>query len=419
MPFKSKAQQRFMYSQHPEIAGRWSDEMRGGKRASKFQREHPIKHANLPDRVGKSTAWGSTKKLVIVKPTKLKPQKPIGKAFGDMDDVWRASVGAAKLRNARNAKTVANAAARTEQRRAATVSTNMLNFKATRKNRFPSPTRPSLLGDQQRYGNGSIVGKRWAGEVEKGALRQSVAPKQARVNPTATMRPRIPLVARPVSRAVIGKAGLMETARLVPKALKGGWKVGTGGKLKAGLKDTATLNSSRTLQRVGGASKWAAQNRGAAGLSAGVVGGSVIGAGLAHRDVEKAHGDPEDSRYYRLGIGSAALGAGGAGGLAYAGRDVKASSKLARSGSAFGVHNLKNVTLVSFDNDKLKDAEGKGGRARAEGKILNPRMVHTADRLARHGYGITRRGALAGAGGLAALGGAAALHQRAHERRYN
>lgn len=26
MPFKSKAQQRFMYSQHPDIAKRWEDE---------------------------------------------------------------------------------------------------------------------------------------------------------------------------------------------------------------------------------------------------------------------------------------------------------------------------------------------------------------------------------------------------------
>jgi hypothetical protein len=412
MPFKSKAQQRYMYSQHPEIASRWSDEMRGGKRASKSQREHPIKHANLPDRVGKSTSWGSTKKLVIVKPTKLKPQKPIGKAFGDMEDVWHASVGAAKLRNARNARIAGQAAARSEQRRASTVSTNVLNFKATRKNRFPKPSRPSLLGDQQRYGNGSIVGKRWEGEVSKGVLRQSVAPTQARVNPTATMKPRIPLVAKPVTRAVIGKAGIFETARLVPKALKGGWKVGTGSKLKAGLKDTATLNSSRTLQRVGGASKWAAQNRGAAGLSAGVVGGSVIGAGLAHRDVEKAHGDPEDSRYYRLGMGSAALGAGGVGGLEYARRDVKRSTRLARGGSPMAVQNLKHgkVQLVAFESEPGK---------KVTGRILNPKMLATGQRLARNGYGITRRGAAVGAGGLAALGGAAAMHQRAHERRYN
>jgi hypothetical protein len=288
-------------------------------------------------------------------------------AFGDMEDVWHASVGAAKLRNARNAKIAGQAAARSEQRRASTVSTNVLNFKATRKNRFPKPTRPSLLGDQQRFGNGSIVGKRWEGEVSKGVMRQSVAPTQARVNPTATMKPRIPLVAKPVTRAVIGKAGIFETARLVPKALKGGWKVGTGSKLKAGLKDTATLNSSRTLQHVGGASKWAAQNRGAAGLSAGVVGGSIIGAGLAHRDVEKAHGElPEDSRYYRLGMGSAALGAGGVGGLEYARRDVKRSTRLARGGSPMAVQNLKHgkVQLVAFESEPGK---------KVTGRILNPK----------------------------------------------
>jgi hypothetical protein len=30
MPFKSKAQQRFMFSQHPDIAKRWAKEMPAG-----------------------------------------------------------------------------------------------------------------------------------------------------------------------------------------------------------------------------------------------------------------------------------------------------------------------------------------------------------------------------------------------------
>lgn len=330
------------------------------------------------------------------------PDVRVGKGLGDMEDVWRASVGAAKLRNTRNAAMGAQAAARTNQARQATVSTNMLNFKATRKNRFAS---------------GIAVGKR--AEVEKGIIRQSVAPVQARVNPTATLRPRIPLTAKPVTRAIIGKAGVLETARLVPKALKGGWKLGTGSKLKTGLKDAATLNSSKTLQSIGGASKWAAQNRGAAGLSAGVVGGSVIGAGLARRDdVDKAYGDPEDARYYRLGIGSAALGAGGAAGLGYAAHDARKTSQIARAGSPFGVHaGMKNSILVSIPKEEVERVAGS--RKQATAHLINPKAVHRADRLARNGLAITRRGALAGAGGLAALGGAEVLRRRAHERRYN
>jgi hypothetical protein len=52
MPFRSTAQQRFMYSQHPEIAQRWSNEMKGSKR--KGAKQHPIKAAHLPDHVDKA-----------------------------------------------------------------------------------------------------------------------------------------------------------------------------------------------------------------------------------------------------------------------------------------------------------------------------------------------------------------------------
>lgn len=44
MPFRSKAQARFLYAKHPKIAKRWSKEM---KRKGKTQ--HPIKP--LPTRV--------------------------------------------------------------------------------------------------------------------------------------------------------------------------------------------------------------------------------------------------------------------------------------------------------------------------------------------------------------------------------
>lgn len=57
MPFKSTAQQRYMYSQHPEIASRWTEEMRQSRR--KGAKEHPIKSANLPSHVGKRMTGGS------------------------------------------------------------------------------------------------------------------------------------------------------------------------------------------------------------------------------------------------------------------------------------------------------------------------------------------------------------------------
>lgn len=52
MPFKSTAQQRFMYSQHPDIAARWTKEMKQGKKG--YAKEHPIMAADLPGHVGKS-----------------------------------------------------------------------------------------------------------------------------------------------------------------------------------------------------------------------------------------------------------------------------------------------------------------------------------------------------------------------------
>lgn len=35
MPFKSEAQRRFMYAKHPEIAKRWSNEAKKGKKRKK------------------------------------------------------------------------------------------------------------------------------------------------------------------------------------------------------------------------------------------------------------------------------------------------------------------------------------------------------------------------------------------------
>ena len=41
MPFKSKAQQRYMYAAHPKIAKRWSD-------------EYETDYKNLPEKVGRA-----------------------------------------------------------------------------------------------------------------------------------------------------------------------------------------------------------------------------------------------------------------------------------------------------------------------------------------------------------------------------
>lgn len=54
MPFKSTAQQGFMYANHPKIARRWSDEMKQAHR--KGAKEHPIKAAHLPRHVGSGTS---------------------------------------------------------------------------------------------------------------------------------------------------------------------------------------------------------------------------------------------------------------------------------------------------------------------------------------------------------------------------
>lgn len=53
MPFESKAQQRWAYANKPKMAREWTNEMRGGKNASKYRKEHPIKAANLPEKVKK------------------------------------------------------------------------------------------------------------------------------------------------------------------------------------------------------------------------------------------------------------------------------------------------------------------------------------------------------------------------------
>lgn len=38
MPFKSEKQRRFMWAKHPEIAQRWADEAKSGKKTKKKHR---------------------------------------------------------------------------------------------------------------------------------------------------------------------------------------------------------------------------------------------------------------------------------------------------------------------------------------------------------------------------------------------
>ena len=57
MPFRSTAQQRFMYARHPEIAERWTKEMKRGKKG--YARAHPIKAAGLPKHVRKAASSGT------------------------------------------------------------------------------------------------------------------------------------------------------------------------------------------------------------------------------------------------------------------------------------------------------------------------------------------------------------------------
>ena len=63
MPFKSKQQARFMYSQHPKIAKKWSDEMKKDQKT-----EHPIKP--LPKRKKGSKMTPAKTKAQVRKYTK-------------------------------------------------------------------------------------------------------------------------------------------------------------------------------------------------------------------------------------------------------------------------------------------------------------------------------------------------------------
>ena len=47
MPFKSKAQQRYLYATHPGIAKRWADEMKRNHKSMKKLPQHKVKHGGM------------------------------------------------------------------------------------------------------------------------------------------------------------------------------------------------------------------------------------------------------------------------------------------------------------------------------------------------------------------------------------
>lgn len=413
--FQSKAQQRMWFARHGEKAGR---EVAHNTAPRGYKGSHPINAAGIPDRVGK--------------------------AFGDMEDVWHASVGAAKLRNARNAGRATRKLAQTEQARQATVSTNMLKFKATRNNRFPAAPKPTVPGQQQRYGGGSIVGKRdTSPDIAKGIIRQSVAPTQARVNPTASVKPRVPLMAKPVAQAVIGKAGFGEGFKAFRAATGAG---------RAGMKAKAVLPSARTAgvsRHVVSAGEKVGQGMAAAErnpLATGVVAGSVGGGGLVamrrnNEGVAKAHGDPEDARYARLGAGATALGLGGAASAVEGGRRVVRDTRAERR-TLSRLPKL-NPGFEPQHNAGLWRRKGKDGKPQNLLRNPTPEELRGAQRAfdLEHGQWEERKGVarqlenlrgkhLRGAvvhgrpaaflgGGALAVGGAEALRRKISDRRWN
>lgn len=333
--------------------------------------------------------------------------------------------------------------------------------------------------------NGVSVGKRVTdSDVAKGFVTQSVKPMLARTTAAAGR-----MIARPTGKAIakadVSKLGLMEAGKLIPKVAGAGWKAGrTGAKPKMGLRAaTAVTGSSRTsqgLRAVGTGAKMAGENPVATALGTGIVGGSVLGAGYAHRSVEKsavnivgrcetcgakvarimdhskgkaalshhmdananydhtpklkrqdytgsifpvgkAYGDPEDARYFRLGAGSAVLAGGGLAGVAAGGRRIVRDTKNERNRFK-DIPGIDMPTKPHFDPATHKPGGPQEARLRAWQQMERAKQTVAGAKDAKRLKGAAvihgRAAGLLG-GGVAALGGAEMLRRRASERRYN
>lgn len=249
--------------------------------------------------------------------------------------------------------------------------------------------------------------QRFPRRVEKGMLRQSVAPRLARKKPAAGTGGRRFVTGDQNSVKIIGKGAFSGAFRQV-RGTASGFKAGVTGKPKTA---GPLSNEFLTGQKAGA---YTLTNKKPLAIGAGLGGTTVAG----YSALNKRHGDPEDARQARLGAASAASAIGGAGLGAYALRDAQAMTRVARAGQV-PINPKSKGSRRAGTTRQVVEFEGPKGQPLARGRIVDQRLVHAADRLPKSGYAISRRGGAAGVGGLALLGGAEALRRKATERRWN
>lgn len=274
------------------------------------------------------------------------------------------------------------------------------------------------LGSIGRYQAtaGTAVRRKVAGDEPKGLLATRIKAAQQ----------------RPVAKASLG--GFMTGLRNAGQVARGGFKAGlaqsrgiTGAAAKPKLGMGASVASARSkpMGMLGRASMTAGKNPMATGAvaGAGLMGGAGALSGSGPRESPsiytpptpmyagfgKRSYDPENERRFRQGAAATGSGAAGLALGAYAAREGRDATRVARRGAAFGPHAGK-LQVIELDN-------GKGNKISA--KLVSQRAVHTADRLKRGGVAITRRGGVAGLGALGALGTSGALVRSRHEERWD
>lgn len=412
MPFQSEAQHRWARANKPEMARKWTNEMRGGKKASKHQKEHPIKHANLPERVKKSDGYGQ----VVSRGVRVTG-----------DDIAKGTFTVPAAHVARGG------AAGRKQLRAAALQAESSQFLNAKPRRLG-------LSQQARL------------PVTKGMFRQSVKPTIARVKPNRSARR---IVHAP--NEIIGKSEV-EVAKFGIGRLKqaggiarSGWKAGgaqRGGAMGAAAKPRMSLGQSvaaaksPTMGRISTASQWAGRNPAAAGgiAGAGVTGGILAGNGQRNRNgggmypspyggFGKRSYDPEAERRFRQG--AYATGAGVAG----AGLGVSAVRDMRRAGQ--GVEALRQVPKVRAGQSPRRKTAGSNGRPLNRSAQAAADRGHAADMQRFHALGrieqaqgklgklpkrtllITPKSGAKALAGLGLLGGSGALLKERHEERWD
>lgn len=212
-----------------------------------------------------------------------------------------------------------------------------------------------MPGKQDRYGGAAAHGRRIVADVEKGLV------------PTGVLKPVNSL----------------------------GRKVGEGA-----LNLATRPKASGTTTKIGGAlASAAAKNPTAVGAGTLAAGGVTAAAARPRRNnyAKRARTfDPHDVRQRELGAASALSGAGGVGGLAYAGHQARRET-------------AANRKLASFSENSAVSPNAKGAKADA------------ARRAARRAHlrrvSISRRGLVAGGLGAVGLAGATSLSRYAASER--